>query len=161
MEPRIELLAEKKFIGIHINTSFANDKTPEPWRAFMPRRGEIQNVLSSDLVSLQIYGPTFDFTKFSPNEPFKKWALKEVSDFISVPEGLETFLLDGGLYAVFIHQGTAAEAAKTFGYIFGKWIPQSAYMLDTRPHFEVLGPKYKNNDPNSEEEVWIPIKPKI
>jgi len=23
-----------------------------------------------------------------------------------------------------------------------------------------LGDKYKNNDPNSEEEIWIPIKPK-
>jgi hypothetical protein len=29
------------------------------------------------------------------------------------------------------------------------------------PHFEVLGDKYKNNDPSSEEEVWIPIKPKV
>jgi AraC family transcriptional regulator len=32
------------------------------------------------------------------------------------------------------------------------------YELDDRPHFEILGDKYKNNDPNSEEEIWIPIK---
>ena len=27
-------------------------------------------------------------------------------------------------------------------------------------HFEVLGKNYKNNDPNSEEEIWIPIMDK-
>ena len=34
------------------------------------------------------------------------------------------------------------------------------YILDNRPHFEVLGGKYKNNDSNSEEEIWIPVKQK-
>jgi predicted transcriptional regulator YdeE len=32
--------------------------------------------------------------------------------------------------------------------------------IDNRPHFEVLGDKYKNNDPSSEEEIWIPIRKK-
>jgi len=32
--------------------------------------------------------------------------------------------------------------------------------LDDRPHFEVLGDKYKNADPDSEEEIWIPIRTK-
>ncbi len=39
-------------------------------------------------------------------------------------------------------------------------LPNSEYELENRPHFEVLGEKYKNNDPNSEEEIWIPIKKK-
>ena len=47
-----------------------------------------------------------------------------------------------------------------FQYIFSEWIPQSDYSVDDRPHFEVLGAKYKNNDPDSEEEIWIPIKKK-
>jgi AraC family transcriptional regulator len=34
------------------------------------------------------------------------------------------------------------------------------YFLDDRPHFEILGDKYKNGDPDSEEEIWIPIKQK-
>lgn len=29
------------------------------------------------------------------------------------------------------------------------WLPNSDYLLDDRPHFELLGDKYKNNDPNS------------
>jgi AraC family transcriptional regulator len=37
-------------------------------------------------------------------------------------------------------------------------LPGSDYSLDSRAHFEILGKKYKHDDPNSEEEVWIPIK---
>jgi AraC family transcriptional regulator len=51
-------------------------------------------------------------------------------------------------------------APKTFQYIFGTWLPNSEYVLDNRPHFEILGEKYKNDDPTSEEEIWIPIKAK-
>lgn len=73
---------------------------------------------------------------------------------------MNTFILRGGLYAVFIHKGDASKAAQTFQYIFGTWLPNSAYVLDDRPHFEILGEKYKRDSPDSEEEVWIPIKKK-
>lgn len=44
-------------------------------------------------------------------------------------------------------------------YIYGSWLPNSTeYARDNRPHFEILGEKYKNNDPESEEEIWIPVK---
>ncbi|WP_371811654.1 GyrI-like domain-containing protein [Flavobacterium sp. M31R6] len=42
--------------------------------------------------------------------------------------------------------------------MFRTWIPNSKYDLDHRPHFEILGAKYKKDDPNSEEEIWVPIK---
>ena len=73
---------------------------------------------------------------------------------------METYILPGGLYAVFLHKGAATTGPKTFQYIFGTWLPESDYSLDIRPHFEILGEKYKNDDPDSEEEIWIPIKPK-
>jgi AraC family transcriptional regulator len=64
------------------------------------------------------------------------------------------------LYAVFIHQGPPQAFVKTFQHIFYSWLPNSPYDVDQREHFECLGEKYKNNAPDSEEEVWIPIKPK-
>jgi AraC family transcriptional regulator len=73
---------------------------------------------------------------------------------------METFVLPSGLYAVFLHRGDTKEFTNAFQYILQKWLPSSEYDLDNRPHFEVLGDKYKNNDPNSEEEIWIPIKAK-
>jgi AraC family transcriptional regulator len=40
------------------------------------------------------------------------------------------------------------------------WLPSSDYVLDNRPHFEILGEKYKINDPESEEKIWIPVRKK-
>ena len=125
----------------------------------MPRRKEIQNVIGTELYSMQIYNPLF-FNNFNPNTEFKKWATIEVSDFEVVPDGMEAFILKGGLYAVFLYRGAASAAAPTFRYILGTWLPNSVYSLDDRPHFEILGEGYKNDDPSSEEEIWIPIKPK-
>lgn len=126
----------------------------------MPLRKEIHNARSQQLFSLQLYPSNF-FNHFNPNARFEKWAAMEVADYENVPIGLETFNLAGGLYAVFLYIGLSSAASETFQYIYSKWLPDSEYSLDDRPHFELLGEKYKNNDPGSEEEIWIPIKPKI
>jgi AraC family transcriptional regulator len=73
---------------------------------------------------------------------------------------METYILANGLYAVFQYKGLSSGSAAFYQYIYSDWIPNSEYQIDNRPHFEVLGEKYKNNDPTSEEEVWIPIKVK-
>jgi AraC family transcriptional regulator len=158
MHPRIETLKEKKLIGKSIKTSLAVNKTGELWRNFMPRRKEIINNLTNDLFSLQIYEPSH-FTNFNPEKEFVKWALIEVEDFDSIPSDLESFTLVSGQYAVFQHKGSSNDNG-TFQYIFSTWLPESDYILDERPHFEILGDKYKNGEANSEEEIWIPIKPK-
>ena len=160
MKHRIAILSKKKLIGKRMIMSFADNKTANLWSTFMPGRKEIQNNIGPDLYSIQVYAPLF-FDKFDPNAGFEKWATVEVTDFDKVPNEMETFVLPGGLYAVFLYHGSSGEAAGVFQYIFGTWLPQSGYALDNRPHFEILGEKYKNADPNSEEEIWIPIKPKI
>jgi AraC family transcriptional regulator len=157
MSPRIEILSEKKLIGKRLQTSLSNNKTHELWRSFMPRRTEIQNPLSSDLFAVQVYEPSY-FEAFNPNAVFEKWATLEVLDFVNIPAEMESFTLSGGLYAVFELKG---HDTVIFDYIFRTWIPNSKYELDNRPHFEILGAKYKKDDPNSEEEIWIPIKEKL
>ena len=159
MEPTIETIAEKKLVGKRIRTSFSVNRTFELWSNFMPRRKEIQNIIGTERYSIQIYEPMF-FNNFDQNKEFEKWATVEVTDFDSVPDGMETFILIKGLYAVFLYHGAASEATPTFQYILDAWLPNSEYKLDDRPHFEVLGEKYKNEDPNSEEILWIPIKRK-
>jgi len=133
--------------------SLANNKTAELWRSFMPRRNEIRNAKSTDLFSLQVYKEPIS----NINQEFEKWALVEVSNFDIVPKNMETFELDGGLYAVFSYKGLNTDPT-IFNYLFTDWLPKSNFEIDNRPHFEILGKKYKNNDPNSEEEIWIPIK---
>ncbi len=122
----------------------------------MPRRKEIKTPVTSDLISLAVYEPGF-FSTFQPHRPFEKWAAVEVLNFDQVPAGLETFVLPSGLYAVFHYQGLSGDP-RVFEFIFGTWLPRSQYELDDRPHFEVLGEKYKNQDPSSEEDLYIPVK---
>jgi AraC family transcriptional regulator len=141
--------------------SLANNKTSELWQSFMPRRKSVKNTVGANLYSMQVYDSTHYFEDFNPHTTFTKWATVEVSSFHDIPEGLETYRLTGGLYAVFVHKGLPNEFPKTFQLIFGQWLPNSDYELDHREHFELLGEKYKNNDPSSEEEVWIPIKRKV
>lgn len=159
MKTRIELLAEKKLVGIRMKMSFSGNTTGDLWRSFMPRRKEILNKTGTELYSMQLY-PHLYFDNFSPDREFEKWAAVEVNDFDSIPHGMEKFTLPEGTYAVFLYKGAASAAAGTFQYIFGTWLPGSEYTLDNRPHFEILGERYKNESPDSEEELWIPIKMK-
>jgi len=137
--------------------SLSDNKTGELWQNLMKRRKEIKNNIGTDLYSMQIYDPNY-FVSFNLANEFEKWATVEVSDFSSVPDGMDTITLTNGLYAAFLHKGPASTGPKTFQYIFGTWLPNSEYLLDDRPHFEILGTKYKNEAPDSEEEIWIPIK---
>ncbi|MEM9052013.1 MAG: GyrI-like domain-containing protein [Bacteroidota bacterium] len=158
MKPRIEQLKMKTLIGINLSMSLTSDRTAQLWGMFGPRIKEISNRISADRISMQFY-PDDYFKQFDPKAQFEKWALVEVDHLGTPPNGLKSFTLEGGLYAVFDYKGSSSDRS-VYQFIFGEWIPRSKYQVDQRPHFEVLGSKYKNDDPNSEEEIWIPIKEK-
>ena len=156
--PEIKKLKEKKLVGKRLTMSLVDNKTAELWKSFMSKRGEITTILTNDLISMQVYSLGY-FEDFRLVNKFEKWAVVEVSDFQAIPDELETFILTEGLYAVFAYKGSSTDNS-IFQYIFGVWLPNSDYNLDNRPHFEILGEKYKNADPDSEEEIWIPVRKK-
>ena len=160
MEPVIEILTEKKLIGKMIEMSLAENRTFELWKSFMSRRKEITNSIGTDLYSIQVYNKSFDLSDFNMDTRVEKWAVTEVEDFNNIPEGMSPYTLPGGLYAVFTYKGNPNEFHATFDYIFKTWLPASRYLPDDRPHFEIMGEKYKNNDPESEETIWVPVKTK-
>lgn len=139
--------------------SLANNKTGELWKSLMTRREEIANSVTNELISMSVYGPAH-FVDFKPSNEFEKWAALEVAEIENTPADMDIFILPGGLYAVFDYKGSSTDT-RIFQHIFGEWLPNSGFELDSRPHFEVLGEKYKNNDPDSEEEIWIPVKQRI
>jgi AraC family transcriptional regulator len=139
--------------------SFSKIKTHKLWSDFMPRKKEIQNSLGSDFYSIEIYSSSY-FTNFNPDVEFEKWAAIEVNGFQFIPAEMETLIFPCGLYAVFVHNGAASAGPKTYEYIFTTWLTNSNFTLDNRPHFVIMGEKYKHEEPDSEEEIWIPIKPK-
>lgn len=157
MEPRIEILESKKLIGMRLKMSQMENKTAQLWQTFMPRRAEVESRSTSEYISMQIFDDT-QSELFDPNTMFEKWAAIEVSNHETIPTGMEPYTMKGGMYAVFIHKGLPSDFPKTMGHIFGSWLPGSKYELDNREHFELLPESYRPDDPNAEEEVWIPIK---
>jgi len=152
---RIEDLPPTQLVGMSITNTLANDQTFKLWSRFMPRRKEIKDPQGNSFYAVQVYhhqGP------LTPETPFEKWATMAVPSFENIPEGMKSLLLPAGLYAVFQYRGLAKDFPQLMQYIFGSWMPASDYAMDDRPHFELLGEKYKRSDPDSEEEVWIPVR---
>lgn len=147
-EPRLEILPNKILVGKQSRMSFAENRTRELWQSFMPRRKEITNVVNTYLYSLEQYDPHF-FDQFDPGAEFIKWAAVEVSGADHVPHHMDVLVLPSGLYAVFIHKGPASKGVETYDYIFRTWLPTSGYKVDDRPHFALMGEKYKNEEPDS------------
>jgi AraC family transcriptional regulator len=157
LQPKIVISKNKKLVGGRLRMSLVANRTSDLWRSFMPQRGNVQNRISNDLVSMRVYdGP---LRIGDVHQEFDKWAAVEVSGFENIPEEMESVVLVEGLYAVFNYKGLNTDE-RIFVYIFTQWLPNSNYQLDERPYFEILGSKYKNNDPESEEEIWIPLKSK-
>jgi len=158
MLPKFKTLPSKNLIGQRIRMCFAENKTRMLWQEFMPRKKEIKNCIGTDLFSLEIYDDTSFFKNFDPKKEFEKWAAVEVTDFNFVPDKMETLVIPSGLYAVFNYKGSANDAANFYRYIFASWLPGSDYILDDRPHFAVMGEKYKKDSEDSEEDIWIPVR---
>lgn len=54
MEPKILTVTEKKLIGMQVKTSHSDNKIPELWQRFMPRRNEIKNNKNTGYYSVRI-----------------------------------------------------------------------------------------------------------
>lgn len=156
LKPRVITISEMHFVGMSLTMSVANNRVAELWRSFGRRKKEIENVQSADSYSMEIYGADF-FQAFDPHKEFEKWAAVRVSKGVSVPDGMRALTIPESMYAVFDYKGSSSNASGFYQQIYGVWLPASGYALDSRPHFAVMGEKYKNNDPESEEQVWIPI----
>lgn len=156
MQPHIEKIDGMKLVGKRVSMSFADYRVEKLWKNFMPGRHQIGNRLYDNLVSLTVYPPEF-FSNFQRHTRFEKWAGAEVSEFVGIPDGMETLEAPGGPYAVFPYRGMSGDPAP-FRYIQDIWLPASGYVLDNRPHFEILGKNFRIGDPTSEEQIWIPVR---
>lgn len=154
MNPRITELQEKQLIGMKSQMlRHQIESIILLWKQFMPRKKEIQNCISNELIALQDYDNFGDFKK-----PFDIWACAEVSEVKNIPENMMSYTLPSGLYAVFLHKGM--DAGATYQRIMTEWLPNSGYQIDDRPHFQIMGAKYKNGSPDSEEDFYVPVKAK-
>lgn len=162
MKPDIIKISERKLVGMRVKTSLSDNKIPQLWNDFMGRMDEIKNDKNTGCYELHPYDSNFKTENFSEKMEFEKWAIVEVVNFENVPNGMETHTLKAGQYAVFIHKGSMSRIQMSFDYVYGTWLPNSEFEFDTRDDFERYGDKYLGpENPESETEIWIPIKNKI
>ncbi|NEM96595.1 GyrI-like domain-containing protein [Pontibacter burrus] len=158
-EPTIRTIGAKKLAGLRAETTLATDNPAALWQEFMPRRKELTTIVGNELYAVQVYDAGFVKGKFTADSIFQKWAAVEVSGSGELPDGMEQLIVPAGDYAVFIHKGPASDFVKTANYIYRQWLPNSNYLLDDRPHLQVMCEKYLGHtNPDSEEEVWVPVK---
>lgn len=161
-QPELIHADEKILAGCQMEMSFAADKTPLLFRSFMPQRHLIPHKTGEHIYLVNILPPRLEYSEIEIDTLFHKWGTQEVSEKAALPEGMNYFTLPGGTYAVFIHKGPASAFARTFDFIFGQWLPQSEWMYDNSRHrFERIPPGNRPDDPQAEEEIWIPVKAKL
>jgi len=158
MEVQIENLPQKKLVGKRMRMSRSDDRTVALFRSFKPHLGLIEGKLNATIWCLQVYEGALNF---NIDAYFDKWAAVEVNDAAMFPPEMEKFTIPEGLYAVILLQGIHTEALKTLVDFYQNWLSQSPYILDNRPHFQIMGEKYHPLSPDSEEEAWIPIRLKF
>lgn len=155
-KPRFENLEPIVLVGVCMEMTVQNNRTQELWQSFMPRRNEISARKGNEYFSVEVYPDLSYFKSFDSKRAFQKWAAVAVNELEDIPLGMKSLTLSGH-YAVFTYRGRADQAAGFYQILYGQWIPSSPYELDHRPHFAVMGEKYKPHDENSEEEIYIPI----
>lgn len=157
-EPRIETSKELLLVGLRTRISIQQNTTQALWQRFVPLSKDIANRVGPQWYSVEVYPDSY-FNTYDPVKTFEKWASVAVDeDDTPGPEGLEHLLIEEGLYAVFNYQGSSGDVHQLYRYIFSEWIPGSGFTIDLRPHFAIMGSGYKREDPDAQEEIWIPIR---
>lgn len=158
--PVIKTRSRQLIAGLSTQMSLANNTTGILWGKFGPFRKELNTIIEDrGSYSIQLYDQDFMTTPFLPTTVYTKWAGVVVSENEIIPKGLETMILPEGKWAVFLYKGTPSDFGPFAQYIYQDWLPKSGYELDHRPHFEYMPENYAgSNNPDAEEEVWIPIK---
>ncbi len=154
---KVENVQPKILVGHKVSSSLVVDNTSTLWRGFLPRSANILHRKTQDLISMQVY-PEGYFEAFDPRTNFEKWAVAEVDNMNGQAADMHKFLLTGGEFVVFLFEGSRADVPDVYHYIFNVWLPASAYTLDHRPHFEVLGKDYDARAQTSREHLYIPVK---
>lgn len=158
-EVKIIEVAPIRLAGLSIHTSLSEGKVTGLWKEFRSIQKQFQNPKAHPSYSVSIYEPGLRMKDFNPDTKFEKWAAVQLAAEEELPKGINELIIPSGIYAMFVYQGTVRDFHATARQFFGEWIPQSDYEVDDRPHFEILDERYLGPmNPESEEEIWIPVK---
>jgi len=150
MEPKIVSRKAFTVVGIKYRGKNENNEIPQMWQELGPRVEEIK-----DMVGPQVaYGISANMDMATGE--FDYIAGFEVSGAEAVPEGMVSFEVPGGKYAVFTT--TLPKIGETFHNAYETWLPQAGYAPTASPELELYDERFDPQDPSSTFELYIPIK---
>ena len=111
---RFENVSEFIVVGCSMEMSLTNFKPAEVWQKFMQSKNKLSDSDTECYYDVNSYHEHY-FESYSPDQPFNKLAGVKTT---MVVDNFDSLVIPDGRYAVFIHEGSAADISKTFQYIF-------------------------------------------
>ena len=150
MEPKIVSRPAFTVVGMKYRGKNENNEIPQMWQELGPRAEEIKDMVGPQVAygisaNMDMVTGEFDYT-----------AGFEVSSAEAMPEGMVSFEVPGGKYAVFTT--TLPKISETFHNAYGTWLPQAGYAPKGGPEFELYDERFDPRDPSSTFDLYIPIK---
>lgn len=156
MEPRIVQLEKLILVGRPYYGDANEHKFAKAWERFGNLEKEVSHRLNPMVgFGVEIYGP-----EFQTEHQWTYFPSVQVSQFDDVPALLFAKTLPSATYAVFTAKGGIPKLGDTFMYAYMTWLPTSAYEVAFPFDFEYYDERFKDNDPDSEVDIYIPVKPK-
>jgi AraC family transcriptional regulator len=134
------------FIGKNSKMSLSKDATFLLWNSFMPYLKNVEKRKGKDFYSIIIYPENY-FESFNPSLEFENWAAVQVDSDAPCINGLDFLEFSGGKYLQFMHVGSMDKFKDTMFQLYSYVIPNSEYILDSRPHITIMSDRY---NPQSE-----------
>ncbi|UHA73566.1 helix-turn-helix domain-containing protein [Paenibacillus sp. 481] len=157
LEPCIVNLAEPiAVIGIEGRTSLQHNRLPELWKSFLHLAAN-EPAMHEPYYSICIPEPSVQMMTVDETSEFAHFiGARAIPDTVA-PLGMSQQMIRSGKYALFRHLGTVRSLRDTYAYIWGTWLPNSAYSWDEeRFDFEQYGADYIGHD-HEESIIWIHI----
>ena len=93
-----------------------------------------------------------------PGDTIDYTAGRELLHHIDPPKPFVVREIPAGTYAVFTHRGPISTLHETVRYIWGTWARRTSLVLRSAPDFELYGPRFRGESPDSELDIYIPVE---
>jgi AraC family transcriptional regulator len=150
MEPKIVSRPAFTVVGLKYRGKNENNEIPQLWQQLDPRAKEIKDMVGPPVA----YGISANVDHATGE--FDYVAGFEVSSAETVPEGMVSFEVPGGKYAVFTT--TLPKIGETFHNAYHTWLPQAGCAPAGGPELELYDERFDPRDPSSTFDLYIPIK---
>ncbi|MDF2629079.1 MAG: transcriptional regulator, AraC family [Symbiobacteriaceae bacterium] len=154
--PRIVELPERLMVGLEYIGKNQNGEIPALWAAFNRRACEVGNrVAVGQAIGLcgSVENPTEE-CEFS----YVAGVFVDRAD--EVPPGMVARTVPAGLYAVFTHEAGPEALGRSYEYIWGTWVPNSAYQPAGSHDYELYDERFNAASPTWVMEIHVPIRPR-